>query len=310
MYLRAVLKVHQNINNMASQQEDFYTGEDLEAILSALEEDLLEQDTEFTLEIDNIVEEMGKERPSAFQCDLCDKICKTQRGFTRHKNAKHLVKASVEVSKDNTESVQDTQVKEKEAETILHPLYFRKFLEKSVDKLARDECYPPEIMNEFKGYTVGKLEDVNFTYQSIRDVIKNFDGDAEKFYPSFYKCVSQENVFGNLSRNCSLLLGFEVANHVLAHLSNSSYKEDTVDFKADSILFSKKEKSIICYLGGYVFGTLYRRIRYSKLCQNMLNQQCLSILLAGKITTDEHDLDEHWLVDIKNRGGLWKISTF
>ena len=139
----------------------------------------------------------------------------------------------------------------------------------------------------------------------LKDVIQNYNGDAGKFYPLFYKNISRKNVFLNLSKNCSTLLGFEVANLVLAHLSGNNFKEDVFDSNIHATQLSPKEKSIICYLGGYVFGTLYRRLRFSKTNKNIFNQQSLSILLAGK-ASDNQQQDEYKLVDSKNRGGLWE----
>ena len=49
----------------------------LEAILSAIDDNILEENEEFTSEINTV------------SCDLCDKVCKTQRGLTRHRNSKH-----------------------------------------------------------------------------------------------------------------------------------------------------------------------------------------------------------------------------
>ena len=109
-------------------------------------------------------------------------------------------------------------------------------------------------------------------------------GDGEKFYPfyKFYKCVTGEEItFKNISRRSSVILGFEVANHVLAHLTGSTIKESNVDFYV-AANFSKKENNInpISYLSGYVFSTFYRRIKSSKSCQRKFGFQSLSILLG------------------------------
>ena len=87
-----------------------------------------------------------------------------------------------------------------------------------------------------------------------------------------------------LSMNCSRLLGFEIANHVLSHLSGVKIKDDVLSFEKENYNFSEKEKSIICYLSGYVVGTFYRRIRFSRSSNKdvLYHKQCLSILLAAK----------------------------
>ena len=51
----------------------------------------------------------------------------------------------------------------------------------------------------------------------IKHIIHTFNGDAEKFYPEFYKVLSDaETPFTGLSRHSTFLVGFELANHVLA----------------------------------------------------------------------------------------------
>ena len=119
----------------------------------------------------------------------------------------------------------------KEAEDLLHPLIYKTMLEKGVAKLAKDECYPEDMRMEFEAYSVGKLDEVLTLYSNVRDVIKSFCGDSEKFYPQFYKCIAEaETLFPGISKNAGLLLGFEVANHVVAHLSGSTFKDYILTF--------------------------------------------------------------------------------
>ena len=96
-------------------------------------------------------------------------------------------------------------------------------------------------------------------------IIKPFNGDPEKFYPQFFKVFSSaENLYKNLSGNCSLLLNFKVANHVLAQLTGATIQKDVLPYDIDEAEnFSEKNVFLITYLGGYVFGIFYRRIRYS-----------------------------------------------
>ena len=94
--------------------------------------------------------------------------------------------------------------------------------------------------------------------------------------------MSDEIIFKNLSRRASVFLGFEVANHVLAHLTGCKVNEHSIDFNTH-INFSVKECNIIMYLNGYVFGNLYRCIIRSKSGQNKFGTHSLSTLLAGKV---------------------------
>ena len=70
------------------------------------------------------------------------------------------------------------------------------------------------------------------------------------------------------------------------------------------VYLTEKDKECIQYLAGYCFRTLYTRIRSSRLWQSDHSQQCLSLLIAAKC--DNNSVQS--LVDVKNRGGLWKLN--
>ena len=58
---------------MAAAKEDSYVGDDLEAILSAVKDNLLDEN-----------EDAGVRPQSVgFSCDICDKVCKILRGLTK-----------------------------------------------------------------------------------------------------------------------------------------------------------------------------------------------------------------------------------
>ena len=76
------------------------------------------------------------------------------------------------------------------------------------------------------------------------------------FILHFIKCISDaDNPFGgNLNKHALLLLGFELANHVLGYLSGGSLEKDSVvQFKYSSADLSDKDKSIVFYLARFVF---------------------------------------------------------
>ena len=72
--------------------------------------------------------------------------------------------------------------------------------------------------------------------------------------------------------------------------------------------FGEKEKSIITYLSGYIFGTFYRIRFSSSFSNNACGQQCISFLLAGQIS-DNQDLPEYSLVKAHDCGGLWEVNA-
>ena len=176
------------INKMAGM-EDFYSGEDLDAILLAIEDNILEDDELYAVPVNEVVEEVSAGvNVDKFSCDQCEKTCKTKRGLSRHKNTKH---------KDSVPGI-PVVIPDVTPESKFHPLHLKGFIIKSASKLANDECYSEKTRGEFTNYEV-TLDDAIFSYQFVRDIIGSFKGDTEKFYSSFYKCVSDVIVFRNLT---------------------------------------------------------------------------------------------------------------
>ena len=139
-----------------------------------------------------------------------------------------------------------------------------------------------------------------FSYQFVRKVIENFNGNGEKFYPQFY-----EIVFRGLNKRCSVILGLEVANAVLTHLTGPCASDTLCSVDIQEL--GGKERNIVKYLSGYVFHTLYRRLRKAKY-HNESSALHMSILLAGKSTLPETDSStDDIFIDANNRGGLWKV---
>ena len=180
---------------------------------------------------------------------MCEKVCKSKQGFSRHQNAKHRENQPEEISITS---------KGLSAEDRLHPLYFNKYINECAKQLASDGCYSDETINTFSSYYCS-LDDANFTYQFVRDVIQSFNGNGEKFYPRFYDCVSgEDNIFKNLYRKCSVILGFELANVVLAHLNGTILSSENAS--SSTCQFNKKECNIVKYISGYVMQTLYSHL--------------------------------------------------
>ena len=183
-----------------------------------------------------------------------------------------------------------------------------------VNKLSKDQCYPVEVTQQFQNIqNKVTLDFISPAYELIQPLLNSFNGDTEKFYPKFYKLfIDSENYNKDLDRHCSLMLSFEVANNVLAHLAGATFHDDVLEFDdSSSDSLSDKDMSLISYLAGYVFGTFYRRIRFSKSGNygSFYHQQCLSFLMAGKIVDESMSMPEHQHVEVLNRGGLWKVTS-
>ena len=240
-----------------------------------------------------------------FPCTFCEKICLSKGGLTRHKRSQHLALLPPEELPAHAQTVK------KSAEEILHPGTLKKLVEKCAAKLSVDECYPDDVMSTFKSFRV-LLEDVMPCYEFIKPLIEKFNGDAEKFYPVFYQIFKKNRPFNALNYHCTILLGMELCNHVIVVLTGAKVNiEGQTVYESKSFFeMDKKEKSIITYLSGYVVGTFYRRIKFSKSQSNCeYAEQCLSFLSACKYQEGrETDTSHHSFVDLMDRGGLWKVS--
>ena len=130
-----------------------------------------------------------------------------QRGLNCHQSAEHG---------DYTKTYEEG----------LHLDMFEQFVTTNKVKLTNDQCFE-SFMGEFSAFVINK-EFIKNVHKLISNVVLSFKGNAEKFYPAFYKCVSDAyNHFGgSLSKHASLVLGFELANHVLGYLSGGSLEKD------------------------------------------------------------------------------------
>ena len=151
----------------------------------------------------------------------------------------------------------------------------------------------------------------SYAFKCVETVICKFvcDGNGELFYRSFYNCVEKEDCMcQRLSKDTCLFLGFDLASHIVSYLTHGHFyiEDSTVEISTalSEMSFIQKEKYIICYLGGFVFGTSSRRLRNSKKWQTKTIQDSLSILTAGKLSSEHRD---QTLVAVRDRGCLWKV---
>ena len=287
---------------MASCSEDFLYEDDFDAVLAIIDSDFLDNDEEFESDLNTVIEKIPSSENPSFPCSHCQKICRSKGGLTRHNNAKHS-----DVSSDSSTS--KTSKHTKKAEEILHPDQMKKMIEHGVIKLAADECYPESVTDMFKKFRLDNNSENIPGYSLIKPLLESFDGDLEKFYPKFYKVFTEDsNTFGTtLDRHCSLLLGFELANHVVAHITGATFQDEVLTLDNSEKKFTDKEMSIIAYLSGYVFGTFYRRIRFSKSStKSTYHQECLSFLIAGKSSETNNPVYKH--INLFDRGGLWRVN--
>ena len=238
--------------------------------------------------------EFSKEK-SNFKCSVCQKVCQSERGLKRHETMKHSKKKPTDEASSDPVS--------------LHPLRLKTLIENCAIKLSKDECYPISIQEEFNGYKITVAQAI-LVHGKLENIISDYNGDADKFYPKFYAAISeQEPFFDSLPTESSLLLGMELANSILAYLTNCTVKDGLLNTTSDQFVLSQREEDALVYLSGYVFGTLYRRLRNSQsLKKSDLNQTYMTILLSAKCEEKLAENARYKFVSLKDRGGLWKVN--
>lgn len=289
---------------MAGARESTVDVEDYDLLLELFEADILNEDEEFIAELEGVVAK-AESVVITFKCDFCELICKSKQGLSRHVNCKH--------PEHSTTKKQAPKVK-REPQSRLHPATFKNFVNQCSLTLSKDECYSEKTRSGFTDYTINQEEAI-LAYENIKELIGNFNGNGEVFYPCFYNIVCEKNMFPRLSKKCSRLLGFEVANHVVSHLNTSDLQSVSSTPNSDNstststtvVKFDEKEMNIITYLSGYVFSTLYKRLRRSAQ-QTEVTKKYLSLLLAGKSSSTAEPTKNEKLIEARDRGGLWKVN--
>ena len=223
------------------------------------------------------------------------KICKSQRGLSRHKNATHKHASATESSPLVGSAIDENAVKK------LHPLQLKVMVIKSAETLSKDFCYPEETRNFFSEFSFTTDESYDL-WCKITGIIDSFNGDAEKFYSSFYSLFMDNLLPEKLERTDTYTLLAEVANHVLIHLSGTNI--GTIEQKTEIPSMPDKELKSLQYLSGFILHKLHSKFRFSKNCNTDFNKQCILILQACKL---ENDVTQT-LVNSRDRGGLWKVN--
>ena len=184
------------------------------------------------------------------------------------------------------------------------------YVKKSAEKLAKDECYPVGVTQQFLSFQV-LVEDINLYYKFFLPTVNSFAGDNWKLYPKCYRVCGEAKELKNLDHNCSMILRFEVVNK---YLTGATIRGDVLSFDdANSKCLSEKEIAMISYLSGYIFGTFYRRIRFSKFVffGSVHYQQCLRFLMVGKCNGESIPIviSEHRHVQLLDGGCLWRVIS-
>ena len=92
--------------------ENVLCDEDIDAILTVIENDVVATDASFNAEMEEVLISIEESSlPERLQCDLCSKVCKSKQGLARNKTLKHLP----------ARNLQSKSTINRTAESMLHP---------------------------------------------------------------------------------------------------------------------------------------------------------------------------------------------
>jgi hypothetical protein len=284
---------------MAASEGDFFAGEELDDLFLLLDGGFLDGDADLNMEVDAVVSEVAADsNHTLFKCNQCDKTCKSKRGLTRHTNTKHTVQPSIIL-----EPTDPNFISEKD-QLSLKKLPLSKLtsvLKNCAIIVAADLCLPEVTRKIFESFTFS-LEETQILWEKLRPIIDEFNGNAEKFYSQFYGLLAENNLPSKFDITSSNILMSEVANHLIIYLSDKN--TDTSDPQVAVTSITDKETKCLQYVSGFILHKLHNKFRFSKNCSNVYNRQCVAILQACKIDSD----DTQTLVNARDRGGLWKVN--
>ena len=273
---------------------DFIVGDDLDDLFFLLENGFLDEDTEFNSHVDQIISKESKTDAVAilFSCEKCKNTYKTERGLMRHKNKKH--------STPNPGESEDDSIQKKLSSSLLKDIVIN-----SAEKLHNDECFPQDKRSLFcKEKFSFSDEEASVLWGHLKDLIENFEGDAEEYYTNVYT-LFLDNLLPKKFKHRSItnLLMQEVANQILAHLTDS--KVNTLETPSTtSSSLTEKDVNKLQYLGGYILHKLHSKFRFGKNWSCQYNKECATILEACRVENDASQT----LVNIRDRGGLWRVE--
>ena len=221
----------------------------------------------------------------SFTCSICNKTLKTERGLKRHVG-KH--------SEGKDVPVMDVKC-------------WKNLVQAAVDKIIEKDLQSDEILCELRSFNSFNIDSECMLLNLSSTTCIPYVFDLEKFFPMFYKVVTRIDSFHGLSKDASLVVGFELANHIIAYYKEQKSSNVTTPNESINLDLTERDLSVVTYIAGYVFSNLYRRMRKSPKWQSSLVQQKLSLLKSGKIEVTENSL--YSLVKCRDRGGLWYVSN-
>ena len=187
-----------------------------------------------------------------YMCNTCQKVYKIETGLSRHRPQKHSSSSS-----EKTEYYQK-----------LERSKFDEIFKESVDSLAKDDCYPEDIRDQFKTLVIDNMQPNNNLYEDVVVIYQKLtkNSDPEKFFSKCYgKIVLQSEKYVGVKNPQSMLITSKIAEKLLHYFKVLQHcGEGSLSSSSETeihISVSERELHGVQYLAGYVVSNLMKKVK-------------------------------------------------
>ena len=236
-------------------------------------------------EIADAVSEISGEKN--FPCEICDKICKSKGGLTRHKNAKHGNRSTAD--KDNVSSSNISPTKED----------LKSIVDKVKKKIKDDTFWDSEMTSNMASVTSN-----DSLYNEILPIYERFRRklNQDSFLTDFYELIPNSSCLlqSENEQLCSLIM-ILIPDHLVSlskGVSNINDQEPSIASTSSvqteiSSRLDENERGPLSCIAGYVLSNLKRKSKNK-------HDDELQIILEHMI----HSGLENAYIEARSRGGL------
>ena len=206
---------------------------DLENVYS-----MLDIEDEIDIDVDSEFDLLEIDSSNTYDCSFCGATLKTKKGIERHEGRHRL----------------DSSIK------VLDLDCWHVLSKSSIGKLIEEVLLSDSVLEKLSSYNDECVTDCLTPFTVCIPLVNTL----QKFYPLFYKVVTQTSSLHGLSKEATCVVGFELANHIIAHYKKLSDPEHSPAADVPIIVeLCDRDVAIITYISGYVFSEYFRRLRKS-----------------------------------------------
>ena len=210
----------------------------------------------------------------AFPCMNCEKICKSKAGLTRHTNAKHGDKASVEGKASLSSAI--ASFTEKELSAIV---------DKIKAKITEDGFWGSEVTTNMVG-----VKSTKTLFENIFPIYQRFcrKKNQDTFLMDFYELIPKSTVLlqSDNQQLCSLIM-IGIPDHLVSLFKKS---QQSASGQKGITELSEVERGPLSYIAGYVLSQLRKKSSNDE----------IQLLLQSMMRPSTENI----YIETRSRGGL------